>query len=367
VPVEDSAAVAAWRGGGAVLLGKNTLHEFAFGGTSVNAHTGTPRNPWNPEHMCGGSSGGSAAAVAAGFAYGTFGSETGNSIRRPASFCGVVGLKPTYGRCSRRGVFPLAWSLDHVGVFARTPADAALLVDPLSGFDPADPGSRRVPSGAGPPTPLSDLRGRRLGVPHALLTGIDPEVMAAFHRALGALGNEGVELRDVELPLASRWTAIASSITMQAEAAAVHARWLRERPGDYGADVVARLIAGSALTAADYARAQATRGAIKAELDAALREVNAIAAPATPAPAPTLEAGALVAGDSPFGTQVSAFHLQRLWSLTGLPAVSAPLGLHPNGLPMGIQFAAREWEESLILGLADVVMGRQPAPVAPLA
>ncbi|HEU5315853.1 MAG TPA: amidase, partial [Chloroflexota bacterium] len=362
-----SAAVAAWRAAGAILLGKNTLHEFAFGGTSVNAHTGTPRNPWNTDHMCGGSSGGSAAAVAAGFAYGTFGSETGNSIRRPASFCGVVGLKPTYGRASRRGVFPLAWSLDHVGVFARTPADAALLTDPLTAFDPGDPGSRRAPTDRASVAPAEDLRGRRIGVPHALLTGIDPEVGSAFHRALAALRAEGVEVQEVPLPLASRWTAVASSITMQAEAAAVHDRWLRERPADYGHDVLARLIAGSALIAAEYARAQGIRGAIRAELDDVLRSVDAIAAPATPAPAPPLEGGALVAGDAPFGTGAGPFHLQRMWSLTGLPAVAAPLGFHSNGLPVAIQLAGRDWEEALLLGMADVAMGRRPAPVAPLA
>jgi aspartyl-tRNA(Asn)/glutamyl-tRNA(Gln) amidotransferase subunit A len=366
-PGEDSAAVAAWRAAGAVLLGKNTLHEFAFGGTSVNAHTGTPRNPWNTAHMCGGSSGGSAAAVAAGFAYGTFGSETGNSIRRPASFCGVVGLKSTYGRASRRGVFPLAWSLDHVGTFARTPADVALLTDPLTAFDPSDHGSRHAPDDRLSVTPTTDLRGRRLGVPHVLLTGIDPDVAAAFHAALATLRSEGVQIEDVSLPIASRWTAIASSVTMQAEAASVHARWLRERPTDYGHDVLARLIAGAALTASEYARAQAVRGAIRDELDAALRHVDAIAAPATPTPAPPLEGGALVAGDSPFGTAVGPFHLQRLWSLVGLPAVAAPLRFHSNGLPVAIQIAGRDWEEGLLLGLAGVAMRQRPAPVAPLA
>ncbi|HET7771489.1 MAG TPA: amidase, partial [Chloroflexota bacterium] len=327
VPSQDSAAVAAWREAGAVLLGKNTLHEFAFGGTSVNAHTGTPRNPWDTSRMCAGSSGGSAAAVVAGLAYGAFGSETGNSIRRPASFCGVVGLKPTYGRCSRRGVFPLAWSLDHVGVFARTASDVALLTEPLGGYDAADPGSRRAPEGAGSLAPLGELRGKRVGVPRALLDEIDPEVMAAFEAALGALRREGVEVRDVELPVTSRWTALASSITMQAEAAAVHAGWLRERPTEYGADVLGRLVAGSLFRAPEYARAQAIRGAVRDELDAALRELDAFAAPTTPTPAVPLEGGALVAGDAPFGTAVSAFHLQRIWSLTGLPAVAAPIGL----------------------------------------
>jgi aspartyl-tRNA(Asn)/glutamyl-tRNA(Gln) amidotransferase subunit A len=363
VPAEDSAAVAAWRRAGAVLLGKNTLHEFAFGGTSVNAKTGTPRNPWNPAHMCAGSSGGSAAAVAAGFAYGAFGSETGNSIRRPASFCGVVGLKPTYGRCSRRGVFPLAWSLDHVGVFGRTAHDAALLAEPLCGFDAAAPGSRRPPAGedaAHPLAPLGDLRGRRAGVPGALLIGVDPEVLGAFEAGLDALRAAGVEVRDVDLPLSSRWTAIASSITMHGEAAALHARWLRERPLDYGADVLARLLAGRALTPADFARAQAIRGAIGAELEEAFRTVDAIVAPATPAPAPALQAGAYVPGDAPFGTTPSAFHLQRLWSLTGLPAVSVPAGLHSTGLPMGIQVAARPWEERIALGVAAAVMAAAP-------
>ena len=361
VPSGDSAAVAAWRAAGAVLLGKNTMHEFAFGGTSVNEHTGTPRNPWNPEHMCGGSSGGSAAAVAAGFAYGALGSETGNSVRRPAAFCGVVGLKPTYGRCSRRGVFPLAWSLDHVGVFGRTPADVALLANPLGRFDAEDPGSRRAlasHAGAEWATPLSReaLRGRRVGVPRALVTGIDPEVIAAFEDALGALRAAGVDVRDVALPLASRWTALVSSITMQSEAASVHARWLRERPLDYGADVLGRLVAGQALTAPDYIRSQEVRGAIRDELLAALHDVDTIVGPGTPAPAPLLQGGALVAGDAPFSTTVSAFHLQRLSSLTGLPAVSVPTDVHSGGLPMAIQLTARPWEEGLALGLAALVI-----------
>ena len=372
VASEDSAAVAAWRHAGAVLLGKNTLHEFAFGGTSVNEHTGTPLNPWNTAHMCGGSSGGSAAAVAAGFAFGAFGSETGNSIRRPASFCGVVGLKPTYGRCSRRGVVALSWSLDHVGVFARTTEDCALLTAPLSGFDPADLGSRLTPAGAASSlAPLQNLRGRRAGVPWSMLTDIDPEVMQAFERALDALRAAGVEVQDVELPLASRWTALASSVAMQSEAAAVHAHWLAGRPQDYGADVLARLLAGWAISSADYARAHSVRGAVSAEVAAALRNVDVIVAPGTPAPAPLLQGGALVPGDAPFSTTVSAFHLQRLWSLTGLPAVAAPIGLHVSGLPMAIQVGGRCFEEGVVLGIATAAMESVPserrAPaVAPL-
>jgi aspartyl-tRNA(Asn)/glutamyl-tRNA(Gln) amidotransferase subunit A len=377
VPAEDAVAVARWRASGAVLLGKNTLHEFAFGGTSVNAHTGTPRNPWHPGRIAGGSSGGSAAAVGAGFAFGALGSETGNSVRRPAAFCGVVGLKPTFGRISRRGVFPLAWSLDHVGVFARTAADAAALVAPLAGFDPADPGSRRPPeAGAGPDpassfAPLPDLRGRRCGVPRALLRGIDPEMEGAFEDALAGLRAAGAEVVDLPLPRASRWTAVASSATMHAEAAAVHDRWLRQRPGDYGPDVLARLLAGQALTAADYARAQAIRAAITHELLDAFRTVDAVVAPATPAPAPPLQPGAYVPGDDPWGTDPGPFHLQRLFSLAGVPAASAPCGLNREGLPLAVQVAGRPWEEGLVLGVVAAVMDavppeRRAPPIAPL-
>ncbi|MBI3974498.1 MAG: amidase [Chloroflexi bacterium] len=375
VPNEDAASIATWREAGAVLIGKNTLHEFAFGGTSVNEHTGTPRNPWNPERICGGSSGGSAAAVAAGFAYGAFGSETGNSIRRPASFCGVVGLKPTFGRVSRRGVFPLAWTLDHVGVFARTAADAALLTAPLCGFDPSDPGSRRPPPAQADPAaalaPVAGLRGRCAGVPRALLTGLDPEVERAFEAVLDGLRAHGVEVVDVELPFGGRWTALASSITMHAEAAAVHARWLDEQPRDYGADVLARLFAGRALGAAEYARAQTIRGAVTAELIDALRAVDVLIAPGTPAPAPPVQAGAYVPGDAPWGTEPVAFQLQRLFSLTGVPAAIAPCGLSADGLPLAIQLGGRPWEEGLLLGFVAAIMDSVPdsrrAPaIAPL-
>jgi aspartyl-tRNA(Asn)/glutamyl-tRNA(Gln) amidotransferase subunit A len=388
VPDEDAVAVARWREAGAVFLGKNTLHEFAFGGTSVNDHTGTPRNPWDPGRIAGGSSGGSAAAVAAGFAFGAMGSETGNSVRRPAAFCGVLGVKPTFGRISRRGVLPLSWSLDHVGVFARGAADAAALLAPLSGYDPADPGSRRPPAHEGDPAtalaPASDLRGRRAAVPRALLTGIDPQVEEAFQEALDALRGAGVEVVEIDLPLASRWAAIASSVTMHAEAAATHEPWLRQRPADYGADVLARLLAGKALTAADYARAQAIREAIRHELlqalgggdgaqpgDSSGRGADVLVAPATPAPAPPLQPGAYVPGDAPWDTTPGPFQLQRLSSLTGLPAASAPCGLNREGLPLGVQLTGRPWEEGLLLGFAGAMMGavppqRRAPPIAPL-
>jgi aspartyl-tRNA(Asn)/glutamyl-tRNA(Gln) amidotransferase subunit A len=176
---------------------------------------------------------------------------------------------------------------------------------------------------------------------------------------------------DLPLPLASRWTAVASSATMHAEAAAVHDRWLRQRPGDYGPDVLARLLAGRALTAADYARAQAIRAAITHEVLDAFGTVDAVVAPATPAPAPPLQPGAYVPGDDPWGTDPGPFHLQRLFSLTGVPAASAPCGLNREGLPLAVQVAGRPWEEGLVLGVVAAVMDavppeRRAPPIAPL-
>jgi aspartyl-tRNA(Asn)/glutamyl-tRNA(Gln) amidotransferase subunit A len=216
-------------------------------------------------------------------------------------------------------------------------------------------------------TPRNDLRGLRAGVPVALLTGLEPDVEAAFHRGLAALKERGVEVREVDLPLGSRWTALVSSITMHAEAAAVHARWLAERASDYGADVLARLLAGACLATAEYARVQAVRDAVRAELLHVLAGVDVLIAPATPAPAPVLQPGAYVPGDAPFGTAPSAFQLQRLFSLTGVPAASAPCGLDSRGLPVGVQIAGRPWDEASVLGFAQAVMeAANPPAVAPL-
>ena len=203
------------------------------------------------------------------------------------------------------------------------------------------------------------------GVPRALLLGLDAEVAQAFARALQTLGAHGVEVVDVDLALSARWTALTSSIIMHAEAAAVHDRWLHEQPHAYGADVLARLLAGKGLRAADYARAQAMRDAITAELLHTLGTVDVLVAPGTPAPAPPLQAGAYVPGDAPWGTEPSAFQLQRLFSLTGAPAVAAPCGLSAAGLPLAVQVAGRPWEEHVVLGVAGAVAAAMPLPTAP--
>ena len=354
----DADAVAGWRRAGAVILGTNTLHEYAFGGTSVNEHTGTPRNPWDASRICGGSSGGSAAAVAAGFAVGAMGTETGNSIRRPAAFCGVVGFKPTYGRVSRSGVVPLASSLDHVGVLARSVEDAAIMVDTINSFDGHDLGSHHSHD-PGVRVHASASSGMSLGIPSSMLVGLDPLIEGAFTRAVHHLGSIGISVRTIDLPIASVWTAVVSSITMHAEGANAHERLLTSNPEAYGSDVLARLLSGLAITKGEYARAQTVRELIRHEILSAMsgsNGVDAIIAPAVPDVAPLVQPGAYVPGDAPWHVGQTAFHLQRLPSLLGLPAGSAPVGWSPAGLPLPIQVFGRPWEDSKVLWLLGKAM-----------
>ncbi|MCC6626612.1 MAG: amidase [Chloroflexi bacterium] len=348
-PDYDAAAVERLRAAGAVLVGKNTLHEFALGGTSLNPHFGNVLNPWDRERVPGGSSGGSAAAVAAGLSTISLGSETGNSTRRPAAFCGIIGLKPTYGRISRFGAVPAAWSLDHVGIFARSVRGVAATLDALSGPDRRDRGSASAKPPVGPLTGV--VKGLRAGVPEAYLADLTDEVGANWEAALAVLAGLGVRVRTLALPTV-RWTALVSSTIMQAEASTWHRRWLAERPADYGADVRERLQLGLALSNGDYLTAQRGRQAIADEVAGALAEVDLLIAPTVPAPAPPIAGGPTVAGDRPYGTAPAFFHLHRLFSLLGLPVVSTPSGFSAGGLPLAIQIAGRPFAERTVLETA---------------
>ena len=349
-PDHDAAVVERLRAAGAVIVGKTTLHEFALGGTSINPHYGPVRNPWDIERVPGGSSGGSAVAVAAGLATLALGSETGNSIRRPAAFCGVVGLKPTYGRVSRHGVLPAAWSLDHIGPFARSVRGAAMALDALSGPDARD----RASAPARPP--VGELRGRarglRLGVLEGYFAGeIGLEAGAVWEQALATLTGLGLAARTVAAP-AIQWTAVVSSTIMLAEAATYHGAWLDSRPHDYGADVRERLVIGRALTAADYLAAQRARQVIADEVARALRDVDALIAPTSLTPATPIAEGAAALGDRPYTVGPHFFNLWRLFSLLGLPVVSVPCGFTRSGLPLAIQIAGRPFEERTVLEIA---------------
>ncbi len=352
VPTEDATLVARLRQAGAVLVGKTTLHEFAYGVTTNNPHFGPTRNPWDLERIPGGSSGGSGAAVAAGLGPASIGTDTGGSIRIPASLCGVVGLKPTYGRVSRHGILPLAWSLDHPGPLTRTVEDAALILNVIAGSDAGD----LATLGQSVPDFTEALRhpvaGLRVGVVaddfHREMT---EDVRAAYEEALRALGSLGIQLENVPFPRPAE-AGIAQTTIIMAEAASVHERWLRDRPGDYGADTLARLRRGQFLTATQYLRAQRVRALLVEEVGDLLRSHIALVLPTTPCVAPLINQDTVMVGDTPSDVRAILTRMTRLANFTGLPAISVPCGVGAEGMPVGLQVVGRPMDEATVLAIA---------------
>jgi aspartyl-tRNA(Asn)/glutamyl-tRNA(Gln) amidotransferase subunit A len=353
VPAEDAACVARLRAAGALSLGKTNLEEFAYGATSINPHYGACRNPWDPERIAGGSSGGSAAAVAAGLCSAALGTDSGGSIRQPSALCGLVGLKPTYGRVSRHGVVPLSWSQDHVGPMARTVRDAAVLLQALAGHDPRDPASSPAPV----PDYLAGLedgvRGLRVGLPRDFFfTRVDSEVADAVRGAARALEGLGAQVEEVPLPHATQiWTAGAA--ILYAEATAYHEAWLRSRPEDYGPLVRARLRVGAAILGADYLKAQRARALLVAEADRLFDRLDVLLTPTTPIAAPRQDESVV---RWPDGTEEdvrgATLRFTRPFNLLGFPAASVPCGFTAGGLPLGLQIVARPFAEALVLRVA---------------
>ncbi len=329
----DAEAVARLRRAGAIVLGKTNLNEFAFGVTGINPHFGTVRNPWDAERIAGGSSSGSAAAVAAGMSPVALGTDTGGSVRIPASFVGVVGYKPTYELVSRRGVLPLSWSLDHVGILARSVADARLLTRCL-----AD-GASVKPDGC------VDLRDLRIGILEDLCVGLSPAVDAAWNDFLHRCAQWGVKLEALELRQADE-TLAASTAIMFAEAAVVHAKWLRACPELYDPAVRSRLVQGALIPATTYLRAQQIRRRLKERVMAAFERVDVIASPTQPEPAVLIRE---VAAE----TVARMVRHTRLAPLLGMPALS--LTLPTSGLPIGLQLMAAIGHDDRLLALAEAI------------
>jgi aspartyl-tRNA(Asn)/glutamyl-tRNA(Gln) amidotransferase subunit A len=341
LPEDDATCVQRWQEAGTVLLGKLITHEFAFG-LQLPGHRFLPaRNPWNIAHIPGGSSSGSGAALAAGLVVGATGSDTGGSIRGPAAFCGIVGLKPTYGRVSRAGVLTLSWTLDHTGPMARTVEDCAYLLQAMAGHDAADPASSRVPVDDYLAPLGRDIRGVKIGVPRAyFFDGIDPEVAQAFEGALTTLRGLGAEVRDVTIP--SLHTTPAFLLILMAEAFAYHARDICEHPELYGDVLRERILTGALVTAAEYTQAQRLRVQLGREMAEVLRDVDVLATPTTPAPATPFT----LAQDPEFGFPRSNM---PPFNLTGLPTLALPCGFTSSGLPLSLQLAGRPFEEGMVL------------------
>src|SRR5499425_3900138 len=284
IPDSDSTVVRRWQEAGTVLLGKLITHEFAFGLQFPGHKFPAARNPWNLDHIPGGSSSGSGAALAAGLVAGATGSDTGGSIRGPAAFCGIAGIKPTYGRSSRAGVMTLSWTLDHTGPMARTVEDCAYLLQAMAGHDPADPASSRVPVDDYLAPLGRDIRGVKIGVPRAyFFDDIDPEVAQAFEGALTTLRGLGAEVRDVTIP--SLHATPAFLLIVMAEAFAYHERDIRAHPELYGDVLRERILTGALVTAAEYTQAQRLRAQLCNEMAEVLRDVDILATPTTPTPA----------------------------------------------------------------------------------
>ncbi len=347
VPTEDAEATARLKAAGAIILGKLNMHEFAFGAEGLNRHYGGTHNPWGLDRMSGGSSSGSGAAVAAGMAMGALGTDTGGSIRIPSSLCGVTGLKPTYGRVSRRGVVPLSWSLDHVGPIARTAADAALILRAIAGRDAGDETSSEEPVTDYAKT-LADTRLKRLriGVPDRFFfDNVDAECLEAIRAALFLLRDMKAQVDEVSLPHAAEASAAVTAI-MLPEALAYHRRWLAERPDDYGEDVRGRLELGLLYPAVTYVEAKRLRTLVSEEWRALVFDrFDLLAVPTTPVAAPPLD-------DDGLQTTLTLSRFTGAFNLTGLPAISIPCGFTSGGLPIGLQLVGRWWEEATVLRVA---------------
>ncbi len=353
VPDYDAAVTEKFEVAGAILLGKLQMHEFALGGTSVNPHHGPAHNPWDPSRITGGSSGGSGSAVAAGQCMGALGSDTGGSIRIPSGLCGIVGLKPTFGRVSRHGVYPLAWSLDTVGPMTRTVLDSAIILNALAGHDPRDPSSADVPREDFTAGIDEGLRGLRIGIPDDFFYDvIDPEVAAAVCAAAGVLAELGASVERCSIPVLNHVLGISGTILM-AEAAETLFDKLRDRPADIGEDVKARLHQGALTPAVDYIAAQRARTAYNEQLNEAMSEFDLLLAPTVATGAPRIDQRVVeVAGEEVDAMSLMS-RLTRPFNLTGQPTISVPCGFTSDGLPIGMQLAGRAWEERTILRAAN--------------
>jgi aspartyl-tRNA(Asn)/glutamyl-tRNA(Gln) amidotransferase subunit A len=346
VPETDATVVKQIKNAGAFVIGKTNMHEVALGVTTVNPHYGACRNPWNWNRIAGGSSGGSAVAVSAGMALAALGTDTGGSIRIPASLCGVVGLKPTYGRVSLRGVFPLSWNLDHAGPLTRDVRDAAMLLEVIAGYDSEDPYAIDTPVQPYVRQLSGGIKGWRI----ALLLGdyledVDTDVRGAVEAAAAVLAGAGATVIRLELPCLREAAAANGQIT-QADGAAVHQQRLAEKPGWFGDDVRRRLESGRDLPSADYILARHVQVLTRHRLSKVFEEYQVLLLPTTPVTAPLLNGNDAVA---------QARRLTRFtapFNLCGLPAVSIPCGFDKDGLPIGLQIVAGPWQESTLLRAA---------------
>ena len=351
IPDRDSALVERLQSAGAIIIGKTNLDEFGHGGTSTLSYFGPVHNPWNIDRIAGGSSGGSAAAVASGIGPLSYGTETGSSVRRPASYCGIVGFKPTFGVISRHGSFRGAWSQDHVGLFARSVKDITLGLDPVAGFDARDPASVHQEEPAYAARLDGNITGLKIGVLRRFLDGANTEVRQSFDDALKVLANAKYEIVDLDIP-ELRYAAMTSMLTSSAESAGINRRWFRERHQDYVPHVSRGIAAGMTITASEYLTAQRARHKIRIAMRRAYDSVQIIASPTTARVAPLLSDGVKGNGDDARHASYNHSNLLRFPSMLGLPGCSLPCGVNSEGLPIGLQLIGAWFTDQTVLNTA---------------
>jgi aspartyl-tRNA(Asn)/glutamyl-tRNA(Gln) amidotransferase subunit A len=350
IPDHDATVVERLRMAGAIVVGKTNMLEFAY--AAVHPDYGPTRNPWDPARSSSGSSSGSAVAVATGMGYGSIGSDTGGSIRLPAAYCGIVGLKPTYGRVSRHGGIPVSWSADHFGPMTRTAGDAAALLGAIAGEDPRDPTSGRVPVPDYVAALGGGLAGKRIGVSESYLRHhVDPAVLEMVEQAIATLEGLGAAVEEISLPPPSEAVAALLAILMP-EATVYHLPWLREQPESYSAAVRERLELGAMTPAVSYIQGQQVRRQFIDRFLAAMEPIDLLVTPTGPTAATLLEGDLTTSDDADPQVLAALIHFCGPFNLTGLPAVSIPCGFTPGGLPVGMQLVGKPWKEGSILAAA---------------
>jgi Asp-tRNA(Asn)/Glu-tRNA(Gln) amidotransferase A subunit family amidase len=362
---EDSTVVARMRAAGALLIGKANMHEIGIGVTGLNPIHGTPRNPYDPQRYTGGSSSGPGAAVAAGLCPVAIGADGGGSIRIPASFCGVVGLKPTYGRVSEYGAAPLCWSLAHIGPLAVTATDAAMAYAAMAGPDPRDPTSLHQPAPTLDGWDRPDLSDLTLGIYQPWFRHASADVVATCEEMLEQFKRMGAKLREVVIPDLEAGR-VAHLITIVTEMFRALSKTYAEHHREHGLDVRLNLVSARAFTASDYVQAQQVRTRLIANFSQALEQVDVIVTPTTGLTAPIIPKAALSGGESDLATLTEIMRFVTPANMTGLPAISFPVGYDDTGLPVGMQAIGRAWQEHTLLRLAlnaEQVVDRRPPRV----
>jgi aspartyl-tRNA(Asn)/glutamyl-tRNA(Gln) amidotransferase subunit A len=369
VPAEDAEVVRRLKAAGAVLLGKQNLHEFAYGGSSLVSYFGEVHNAWNPpEHIAGGSSGGSATAVAAGLIYGAIGTDTAGSIREPAALCGVVGLKPTYGRVSARGVIPLSITLDHVGPIARTVADAAVIFQAIAGFDAKDKASVDVPVEDYIVALEKKLKPLRIGVPRKFFfEELDADIASAINHALSGLAAMGAELHDLELR-GLELPGVTDRTLQKGEAYAFHAEFVARTPELYQPETLRRIRTGENVSPQKILECRRELERARREIATTFTDVDVLVTPTTPIPAPLI-AELKQNPELLRPRELLLLRNTRPINVWGLPAISIPCGFTPAGLPIGLQIVGPHWGEATVLQLAHAYEQattwhkREPLPI----